>query len=111
MGDMVPLPSSLNSRGPPHCVSWELHRGPIPDGFHVDHLCRNTWCVNPDHLEPVTPLENTRRGMTGAVTKARHAAKTHCKSGHPLDGRTKGGRFCTQCARGERKGHINYASN
>lgn len=37
--------------------------GPIPDGFHLDHLCRVPACVNPSHLEPVTPLENTRRGI------------------------------------------------
>ena len=35
--------------------------GPIPDGREIDHLCRNHRCVNPDHLEPVTHLENMRR--------------------------------------------------
>lgn len=29
----------------------------------LDHLCRVTLCVNPDHLEPVTPTENNRRAM------------------------------------------------
>lgn len=44
-----------------HRWMWELHKGPIPDGLEIDHLCRNTGCVNPDHLEPVTHAENVRR--------------------------------------------------
>lgn len=47
--------------------------GPIPEGLELDHLCRNTRCVNPDHLEPVTRLENMRR---------RYAIQTHCINGH-----------------------------
>lgn len=39
--------------------------GPIPDGFTIDHVyangCRHKNCVNPDHLEAVTQLENSQR--------------------------------------------------
>lgn len=44
-----------------HRVYYELLRGPIPAGLVLDHLCPNTLCVNPDHLEPVTLAENLRR--------------------------------------------------
>jgi len=33
----------------------------IPDGYHLDHICRNKLCVNPAHMEPVTPRENVKR--------------------------------------------------
>ena len=45
-----------------HRASYENAKGPIPNGLDLDHLCCNPRCVNPDHLEPVTRGENTRRG-------------------------------------------------
>ena len=44
-----------------HRFAYEAWVGPIPDGLDLDHLCYNTRCVNPAHLEPVTHLENVRR--------------------------------------------------
>lgn len=44
-----------------HRASYETYVGPIPDGLEIDHLCGNTSCVNPRHLEPVTHAENMRR--------------------------------------------------
>lgn len=66
-------------------------------GFDLDHLCRNTWCVNPDHLEPVTHQENVNRGDTGK----HFGERTHCPQGHPYDEantyRYRGGRYCRAC--------------
>jgi hypothetical protein len=46
-----------------HRYIYELLVGSIPLGMQIDHLCRNTGCVNPDHLEVVSPREHAYRGM------------------------------------------------
>ena len=62
-----------------HRFSYEQFRGPIPAGLQIDHLCRNPSCVNPTHLEVVTPHENTARGNGISALNMR---KTACKVGH-----------------------------
>lgn len=41
--------------------SYQMLKGEIPEGFEIDHLCMFPPCVNPDHLEAVTPYENKMR--------------------------------------------------
>lgn len=44
-----------------HRWSYEYFISPIMEGDQIDHLCRNTRCVNPEHLESVSQYENMRR--------------------------------------------------
>jgi len=91
----------------PTYVSKMAHRhvyeeciGLIPEGLHLDHLCRNTKCVNPNHLEAVSPRENMLRGVSPA---ARNAVKTHCSRGHEFNEENTyhhgKGRHCKECRR------------
>ncbi len=83
-----------------HRAAYEAAKGPVPAGLVIDHLCRNPRCCNPDHLEAVTPRENTLRGVGPS---AQHAKKTHCPKGHPFDaantGRLRNQRVCRACAK------------
>lgn len=75
-----------------HKVAYELFIGPVPEGLDLDHTCHkpdscnggvtcpHRSCVNPSHLEPVTPKVNSNRGH------AHNREKTHCPQGHPYAG-------------------------
>lgn len=83
---------------PAHRVVYELLSGPIPPGLELDHLCRNTRCVRPAHLEPVTHQENARRGKQGVLREPLSA----CPHGHLLDEvntyvSPQGWRRCRRC--------------
>lgn len=95
-----------------HRFSYEMVHGggSIPDGYHIDHLCSVRCCVNPDHLEPVTPRENVlRTHIRGRASKILRGAvkgnleKTHCPHGHEYIGENiirKGSRrACRECHR------------
>lgn len=88
-----------------HRVAYEVFKGAVPHGLELDHKCRNRPCINPDHLEPVTDLENQLRSPLTP------AGKTVCKHGHqdwvlyPKRGRGTV-RVCGTCQReGWRKAH------
>lgn len=85
-----------------HRVSYEIFKGPIPDGLTIDHLCRVRHCVNPDHLEAVTHRENILRGVGRGAKEAR---QTECINGHPFSPEntyyqpSTGSRKCRLCQR------------
>jgi hypothetical protein len=89
-----------NSRlGMAHHYAYERIHGHVPLGLEIDHLCRNPRCVNVEHLEAVTRLENIRRSKGISV---HNASKTHCPQGHLYDEdntlRAKNGaRLCRRC--------------
>ncbi len=66
-----------------HRAAFIEFKGPIHEGLHIDHLCRNRRCCNPDHLEAVTPQVNIVRGEG---LSAQNAAKVVCMRGHDLSG-------------------------
>jgi|GEM_PF-6206627 len=57
-----------------HRVSYRRHRGEIPVRHELDHLCENTRCINPDHLEPVTKPEHARRTFARLGVDQAHGA-------------------------------------
>lgn len=79
-----------------HRAVYERHVGPIPPGYEVDHTCCNAGCVNPDHLEAVTPEENRRR---------KYLRITQCVNGHDYTADNTyirpatGNRDCRACIR------------
>lgn len=56
-----------------HRWSYEKYVGEAPEGMHVDHKCNVKLCVNPEHLQLLTPKENTRKWSSTI---------THCPNGH-----------------------------
>jgi hypothetical protein len=73
-------PAALLGRpAPAHKAAFIIAGGFVPAGFHVDHVCGNPRCVNPDHLDAVPLIINVQRGML----KGRAPI---CQRGHRVGG-------------------------
>lgn len=76
----VTLPGRVRKMA--HRWYYEAEHGPIPEGLHLDHLCRIAACCRPSHLEPVTPSVNKQRswdarkamGSSGTILSDRSVA-------------------------------------
>lgn len=86
-----------------HRASWELMRGEIPDdpttgrALDLDHECRNRVCVNPWHLDPVTPQVNTRRAQWWLDQGFFRCG--HLRSGPNIRPMANGCTYCLTCSR------------
>lgn len=100
-----------------HRWIWIHINGPIPDGYQVDHKCHVWWycmldeepcphrlCVNPEHLQLLTPADNNARSGSPSAVNAR---KDHCAGdpSHPFTPENtyihpkRGTRHCIACQR------------
>lgn len=55
-----------------HLILFEATHGPLPAGLFAHHRCEVKRCVNPSHLELLTPAQHA----------AHHNNRTHCRFGH-----------------------------
>lgn len=85
---------------------WQEANGPLTPDIVLHHLCENEWCVNIEHLNPITQGQHlAEHGLTGDWGQSE---KTHCPKNHPYDedntythhrkdGRIE--RHCRECVR------------
>lgn len=94
------LPGQHGKVARAHRVSYSLVHGDIPKGAHIDHICHNPACVNPDHLRLTTAKQNGENrgglnknnttGVRGVIwRKDRQSFSAQWK--HNRVNRTKGG--------------------
>lgn len=86
-----------------HRYAYEAMIAEIPDGLQIDHLCRNTLCVNPYHMEPVTAKVNIQRREEARIAEG---IPTLCARGHEftvantlVKSGNNGKRACRTCHR------------
>ena len=73
-----------------HRISYEMHKGIIPNGIFVCHTCDNRKCVNPEHLFLGTAKDN----WDDAISKNRIPIKPRT---HPSISSYNRGCRCNDC--------------
>lgn len=60
-----------------HRHIYELHNGPLPQGYEIHHKCYNRACINLDHLEALPGREHTAQGNRERYLDRYSAAKAY----------------------------------
>jgi hypothetical protein len=89
-----------------HVYAYRTFVGPIPPGHEIDHLCRNTLCVRPEHLEPVTHPENMRRARLATCRRGAHDLTDPANVRWDTQGRRRGCLLCWQDAQRRRPARV-----
>lgn len=93
-----------------HRFMYEYYYGELNPSLVIDHLCKNSRCVNPLHLEQVTQKQNCNRGSVGSNM----SQITHCPQGHEYTKEntyyytSKKGLISRQCRTCGRERQIDY---
>ena len=65
-----------------HRYMWEREHGPIPEGYEINHLCKNRACFNIDHLECINGTDHTVLTNTERYAERKEEAKQKWLTGH-----------------------------
>jgi len=84
-----------------HRVALFLVGIAIPEGLVVNHSCRRRDCVNPQHLNCLSPSENSKKDS--ASMGYINSQKRFCKQGHPFDKFYGRQRYCSICENAKSK--------
>lgn len=66
-----------------HRYVWEKAHGAIPEGYEIDHICKNRACCNIEHLQMLEGSQHARKDNHLRYKKRKEKAKeywskTHC---------------------------------
>jgi len=76
-----------------HRYVYEQNRGPIPEGYEVDHLCKNRACCNIDHLQLLPATIHRSKDNSERYASSKETARQFFKDHPDITGTELGKRF------------------